>query len=104
MRFHCEPFARDKVLTRMMEVELLECVPAVTYVERAAFCEVKLDRVAIVDHRVRPFSPTDLERGLPRTDSACDVDGRLLAACGAWGVRCVETTPFVGSRRPLVLQ
>jgi hypothetical protein len=75
MRFHCEPFALDEVLTRMMEVELLERVPAVTHVERVAFCEVKLDRVAIIDHRVRPLQPTDFERWLPRTDSAGDVNG-----------------------------
>jgi hypothetical protein len=75
VRFHCEPFALNEVLARMMEVELLERVPAVAHVERAAFCEVKLDRVAIIDHCVRPLRPIDFERWLPRTDSAGDVDG-----------------------------
>src|SRR5580704_18837339 len=98
MRFHCEPLALKKVLTRVMEVELLQCIPAVTHMQRVTSREAKLYSVAIVDHLVWSLSPTDLEWWLPRADSAGNVDRRLLTARRAWRVSGIETTPFVGTR------
>jgi hypothetical protein len=97
MRFHCEPLALDEVLTWVMEVKLLQRVLAITHLQRVTFSEAKLDRVAIVNHLVWSLAPTDLERRLPRTDGVGNVDGRLLAALGAWRVHWIETAPFVGT-------
>ena len=57
-----------------MEVELFERVRAIANLEGVAFREIKLDSVAVVDDGVWPLAAVDLERWLPRTDTASDVD------------------------------
>lgn len=75
MRFHRETFAVDRVLTRMMEVELFQCVAAVAQAERVTFGAVKLNGMAIVHDLVWLFGPTNSEQWLLRVDDVGDVDG-----------------------------
>lgn len=102
MSLHCEPLAVDEMLARVMEMKLLQRVSAVLQVKGVACAEVKLDGVSIVDDRVRPLAPADLERRLACVDGIGDVDGRLLTACRANRICRIETAPLVGSRRSFV--
>jgi hypothetical protein len=100
MCFHCEPLALDEVLTWMVEVELLQGILAVTHLQRVTFGEAELDGVAIVDDFVWSLAPSNLEWWLPRTDSAGNVDGRLLTARPTRRVSRIETTHLLGPASP----
>ena len=64
-------------------MELCQPEAAVAYMERVTFREVKLDGVAVVDDRVGPLAPTELERRLAGPTSSSNIDGRLLVTCRA---------------------
>ena len=78
MRLHREAYAVNKVLAWMMEVKLGQPVVSVTYIEPIALRKVELDSVPIIDDRVGPLGPADLEGRLPSRDGAGDIDGGLL--------------------------
>src|SRR5215467_9027572 len=78
MCLHGEDLAIDKVLARMMEVELRQCVAAVADVERITFRAVELDGVPVVDDRIWPLAPTGVEPRLPGADRPDEVDRGLL--------------------------
>ena len=75
----------------MMKVELCQSVSSAADGERAAFREVELDGVPIVDDRVGPFAPADVERGWALT-------GRTMSRGDCWTP--VEHIPFAASRVP----
>jgi hypothetical protein len=99
---HCELLAIDEMFARMMEVKLCQPIPALSYMERVACCETKLDGVSIVDDGIGPLGPTDLERRLTGANSASDVDWGLLVTNRARGVLCFETAPLVWPGRTLI--
>ncbi|MHC2680324.1 hypothetical protein ACVJDU_001888 [Bradyrhizobium diazoefficiens] len=94
MRLHRKILAADHVLARPVEVHLEQLVFDVAERERAAFGEVELDRVPVVDDGVGALAPIQLQRRQLRLDRRLDVDRRLLQADRAGLVGRVEIAPF----------
>ena len=74
MGLHGEGLAVDKVLTRMMEMELGQRVAALSDVKRVAASEIELDGVAVVDDCLGPLAPVDRQCRLPRANRGGDID------------------------------
>ena len=94
MGFHREILAPNQVFARPVEVHLQQFVSHIAERHRAAFGEIKLDSVAVVDNGVGALGPVDLERRQLRFDRRADIDRRLLRPDRADLVGGVQIAPF----------
>jgi hypothetical protein len=96
MCFHGEPLTVERMLARMMEVELDEVVAGAGNRGGASGRRLDLDGVAVVLDHPRPRLPSDVDVAKGARDRLGKVDRRLLDADAAGLEVGRELAPFPG--------